>query len=96
MIWVMYGGIIAGVVLMLAALIVVIPQIVRTQRHAKAIVPSVLIAKFQKAQDDLARVQGASVLLEELTVRAREAIERIREAAEVLGSLRVVPIPNRD
>jgi hypothetical protein len=92
----MYGGIIAGVVLILTAVVVVIPPLVRTQHHAKAIVPDALIAKFQKAQDDLDRVQGSSVVLEELTVRAREAIDRIREAAEVLGSLRVVPTPNRD
>jgi hypothetical protein len=89
MIWVMYGGIIAGVVLMIAAVIVVIPPILRTQRHAKAIVPSVLIAKFQKAQDDLDRVQGASVLLEELVVRAREAIERLNAALQTLR--RILP-----
>jgi predicted alpha-1,6-mannanase (GH76 family) len=96
MIWVMYGGIIAGIVLTLAAVVAVISPIVRTQRHAKAIAPSVLIEKFHKAQDDVDRVQGATVLAEELAIRARDAVARIKEAAEVLRSLRVVPTPNRD
>lgn len=91
MIWVMYGGIIAGVVLMLAALIVVIPPIVRTQRHAKAIAPNELIAKFQKAQDDFTRVQGSTALLEELVVRAREAIERLNAALQTLRGI----VPSR-
>lgn len=96
MIWVMYGGILAGVVLMIVAAIVVLPPLLRTKAHAQAIAPTALIAKFQKAQDDVDRVQGATVLFEELVARAREAVARIREAVEVLRSLRVVPTPNRD
>ncbi len=96
MIWVMYGGILAGIVLTLAAIVVAVPAIVRTQRLANAIVPSVLIAKFQKAEDDLKRVQSATALLEALVVRAREAIARLTVAVEVLRSLLVVPTPNRD
>ena len=97
MIWVRYGGIIACIVLVLIAPIVVIPPILRTKRHAKAILPNVLIAKFQKAQHDFDRVQGATVLIEELVVRARAAVARLRVAVEVLRSLlRVVPTPNRD
>ena len=96
MIWVRYGGIIAGVVLVVAAVVVVIPPMLRTQRHAKAIVPSALIAKFQKAQIDLVRVQDATVLIEALAVRAREAVERLRAAVVVLRSLLGVPTPNRD
>jgi hypothetical protein len=96
MIWVRYGGIIAGLILVLVAAIVAIPPILRTQRHAKAIAPNVLIAKFQKAGDDFERVQGATVLLEELAVRARAAIARLTVAVEVLRSLLVVPTPNRD
>jgi hypothetical protein len=96
MIWVMYGGIIVGVILMIAAVIVVIPPILRTKKHAEAIVPAALVAKFQKAQDDIDRVQRASALIEELVTRSRDAVTRIRAAVEVLRSLRVVPTPNRD
>ena len=96
MIWLLYGGILAGVVLVIAAVIVVIAPLVQTLRHAKAITPNALIAKFQKAQDDLGRIQGASVLGEELAVRAREAVDRIRAGVEALRSLRVVPTASRD
>jgi hypothetical protein len=96
MIWVMYGGILAGVVLIITATIVVIPALLRVKAHAEAIAPTVLIAKFHKAQDDVERVQGATVLLEELVTRTLDAIARIRVAVEVLRSLRVVPTPNRD
>ncbi|MGB6986883.1 MAG: hypothetical protein WBD74_12985 [Candidatus Aquilonibacter sp.] len=96
MIWVMYAGILAGIVLTLAAIVVAVPAVVRTQRHAQAIVPSALIAKFQTAQDDFERVQRVTILLEALAVRAREAIARLTAAAEVLRSLLVVPTPNRD
>jgi hypothetical protein len=96
MIWAMYGGVLAGAALTVAAIVVVVPPVMRTQRHAKAIVPSVLIAKFKKGADDFERVQGATVLLEELVVRARVAIARLTVAVEVLRSLLVVPTPNRD
>jgi hypothetical protein len=96
MMWVMYGGMLAGVVLLLVALVVAIPPVVRTQRQAKAIVPDALLAKFRKAPDDVERVQRAALQIEELVVRARAAVARLRAAVEVLRSLRVVPTPNRD
>ena len=97
MIWVMYGGIIAGIVLILIAVGDVIPVILRTKRRAEAMVPNVLIAKFQKAKLDGERVQSATLLIEELVVRARAAVTRLRAAVAVLRSLlRVVPTPNRD
>jgi hypothetical protein len=96
MIWLMYGGILGGVILVIVAAIVVIAPILRTKKHAEAIVPTTLIVKFQKAQDDIDRMQGATVLSEELAARARNALARIRAAVEVLRSLRVVPTPNQD
>lgn len=95
MIAVMYGGILAGAALVVAAVVVVVPQVMRTQRHAQAIVPTVLLAKIHKAQDDVTRVQGAAVVFEELETRARAAVERLKAAVAVLRSLRVVPTPNR-
>jgi len=96
MIWLMYGGMSAGIVLIFVAAFVAIGPLLRTKRHAEAIAPSVLIAKFQNAQSDLERVQNATVLLEELSVRARASVARIKAGVEVLRSLLVVPTPNRD
>ncbi|HTZ56096.1 MAG TPA: hypothetical protein VMB20_13625 [Candidatus Acidoferrum sp.] len=96
MTWVLYGGVSAGVLLVVAAGIIVISPLLRTKRHAQAIAPRVLIAKFQKAQHDLERVQSATIVFEELDVRARVAVARLKAAVEVLRSLRVVPTPNRD
>ena len=87
MIWVMYGGVIAGLALILIAAGDLIPLILRTKQHAEAIVPNVLIAKFQKARHDVERVQSATLLIEELVVRARVAVARLRAAVEILRSL---------
>ena len=96
MIWIRYGGIIAGAALILAALLAVVPALVRTRRHANAIVPNALIAKFQKAQGDVGRVQDAIAFAEALVARVQEALARITAVVEVLRSLRAVPRTNRD
>ena len=78
MIWIPVSGALAALVLILIATVVVIPAALRTKRHAEALVPVVLIAKFEKAQGDVGRIEGAIILAEALVIRANEALERIR------------------
>ncbi len=59
MIWIAVGGVIAALLLILIALIVVIAAARPTLRHAKALVPDPLRAKFARVPDDLLRIQGA-------------------------------------
>lgn len=87
MIWVRYGGIVAGAILALVGAAIVIAPMLRTRQHAKAIVPTALLAKFRKAQDDLGRVQGATVLLEELVARTRDAVDRLNAAIQTLRAI---------
>lgn len=78
MIWIPVSGALAALVLILIATVVVLSAAIRTKRHADALVPAVLIAKFEKAQGDVGRIDGALILAEALLIRAQEAIERIR------------------
>jgi hypothetical protein len=63
-------------VLVIIAGIIVLAALLRTKRRAEAIAPTALIAKLQKAEDDAARLQGASVLAEELLIRLNNALRR--------------------
>ena len=85
MIWIPVSGALAALVLILTAAAVVISAALRTKRHAEALVPVVLIAKFEKAQGDVGRIEGAVILAEALVIRAHEALERIRSRFSRLG-----------
>jgi hypothetical protein len=85
MIWIPVSGALAALALMLIATVLVIAAALRTKRHAEALVPVVLIAKFEKAQGDVGRIEGAVILAEALVIRAREALERIRSRLSHLG-----------
>lgn len=61
---------------MVAAGIVVLAAALRTKRRAEKIVPASLLAKFAKAKDDVARIQGAGVLAEELAARLKRTLRR--------------------
>jgi hypothetical protein len=78
MIWIPVSGALAALVLILIATVVVIVAALRTKRHAEALVPVALIAKFEKAQGDVGRIEGAIILAEALVIRAHEALDRIR------------------
>ena len=77
-IWIAVGGILAALLLVLIALIAVIGAARPVVRHANALVPDRLRAKFARVPHDVTRIQGAIVSSESLLVRAHEAIERIR------------------
>ncbi len=85
MIWIPVSGALAALVLILTAAAVVISAALRTKRHAEALVPVVLIAKLEKAQGDVGRIEGAVILAEALVIRAHEALERIRSRFSRLG-----------
>jgi orotate phosphoribosyltransferase len=85
MIWIPVSGALAALALMLIATVLVIAAALRTKRHAEALVPVVLIAKFEKAHGDVGRIEGAVILTEALVIRAREALERIRSRLSHLG-----------
>ncbi|MGC2129882.1 MAG: hypothetical protein WA629_07270 [Candidatus Aquilonibacter sp.] len=85
MIWIPVSGALAALVLILTAAAVVISAALRTKRHAEALVPVVLSAKFEKAQGDVGRIEGAVILAEALVIRAHEALERIRSRFSRLG-----------
>ncbi len=78
MIWIPVSGAIAALVLILIATVVVLSAAIRTKRHADTLVPAALVARFEKAQGDAGRIDGALILAEALLIRAQEAIERIR------------------
>lgn len=56
MIWIAVGGVIAALLLMLVTVFVVISAALRVKRHAKALVPDALRAKFVHARERLARL----------------------------------------
>ncbi|HTV92765.1 MAG TPA: hypothetical protein VMG98_08630 [Verrucomicrobiae bacterium] len=80
MMWIAVGGVVAALLLMLIAISAVIAAGRPTMRHAKALVPGPLRAKFVRVPDDLLRIQGAIVVSESLLQRANVAIETIRVA----------------
>ena len=71
MIWIAYGGVIGALLLFVIATVVVWRATARVKTHAENIVPSALLKKIEKARDDAARLQGASVLAQELVERVR-------------------------
>lgn len=78
MIWIPVSGALAALVLILIAAIVVISAAMRTKHHADALVPAALVAKFEKAEIDAARIQDALILFEARVIEAQAALERIR------------------
>jgi hypothetical protein len=79
-IWIPVSGALAALALILVAAIVVIVAALRTKRHTEALVPVVLVAKFEKVQGDIGRIDAALILGEALVIQAREALERIRSS----------------
>jgi len=63
---VLVAGLIAGLALLLAAALIAAIAVVRTVAHAKAIVPTALLEKFAKAQNDLVRIRAAAEALRRL------------------------------
>ncbi len=80
MIWIPVSGAVAALVLILIAAFVVLSAALRAKRHADALVPAALLAKFEKAQGDVGRIEGALILAEALLIQAQEALERIRSS----------------
>jgi len=59
MIWIPVSGALAALVLILIAGIAVISAALRTKRHAEALVPAELIAKFEKAREAIDRLRAS-------------------------------------
>jgi hypothetical protein len=56
MIWIAVCGVLVALLLMLVAVIAVIAAALPVMRHAKALVPDALRAKFVRARDSIARL----------------------------------------